>query len=96
MSINEDTWKWLKAAPIPALILALSAWVYALDDKADRALLQAAIANTNKTDVQHRIEVLDGKIDKLTEAVAQLTAQLSVANLRVDQKLSSHVKKVNQ
>jgi hypothetical protein len=71
-------WQWVARAPLPvvvALLVILSGWVYAVDNKAAEALTQAAVAVESKREQARRLEKMDEKLDKLLEAVVQIQAE---------------------
>lgn len=67
----EDVWAWAKTAPLPvvlALTLSLGAWLYAVDT--DQAVEKVRLDN-----VARQADRMDGKLDRLLEAVADLKAE---------------------
>lgn len=76
--MSDNAIKWLKAAPLPALILALGMYVYAVDQTATEADKAAAVAVATKQEQADRLKRIEEKLDALTEAVAQLNLATTV------------------
>lgn len=67
----DDAWKWLRTAPLPVVLvftLSLGAWVYTI--ASDQAVEKAKAEG-----VREKVDKIDGKLDKLLEAVAELKAE---------------------
>lgn len=83
--MTDQTKKWLKAAPLPALIItaylllgASFRYTYAVDGRASDADKAAALAVESKREQIRRLERMEEKIDALTEAIAQLNLATTV------------------
>ena len=76
--MSDNVTKWLKAAPLPALILTIGIYVYAVDETATQADKAAAIALATKTEQAERLKRIEDKLDVLTEAVAQLNRDTAI------------------
>lgn len=71
----EDLWGWLKTAPLPvvlAITIALGGWVYAIaaDQKVEHAKAEG---------VAKQVDRMDDKLDRLLQAVADLSAEQRAA-----------------
>lgn len=67
----DEFWRWARTAPLPvvlALTFMLAGWVWAID-----ANVQVEAAHV--VDVSKRVDGMDGKLDKLLEAVAESRAE---------------------
>lgn len=76
--MSDTILKWVKAAPIPALIIALFVYIYSVDSRAGEADKNAAVAVESKREQVRRLERIEEKVDALTEAVAQLNLATTV------------------
>lgn len=76
--MSDQTLKWLKAAPLPALILGAYVYAYAIDSKAAEADKNAAIAVVTRQEQADRLKRIEEKLDALTEAIAQLNLATTV------------------
>lgn len=76
--MSDNVTKWLKAAPLPALILGAYVYVYAVDEKATQADKNAAVAVATKTEQAERLKRIEEKLDILTEAIAQLNRDTAI------------------
>lgn len=76
--MNDQVLKWLKAAPLPMLILGAYVYVYSVDANASQAAKDAAVAVESKRDQAKRLERIEQKLDQLTDAVAELNRATAV------------------
>ena len=76
--MTEQALKWLKAAPLPALILGAYVYAYSIDSAASGADKNAAVALENKREQSRKLERIEEKLDALTEAIAQLNLATTV------------------
>lgn len=77
MTHLEEFWKWARTAPLPvvlALTLALGGWVWAIasDQQVEKAKSEG---------VAKQVDRMDGKLDRLLDAVAELKAEQRAAGV---------------
>lgn len=76
--MNDQILKWVKAAPLPMLILGAYVYAYSIDAAASQAAKDAAVAMESKRDQAERLKRIEEKLDSLTTAVAELNRVTSV------------------
>jgi hypothetical protein len=80
--ISDDTWKWLKGAPLPVVLSmcltsssVLAAWVYAVEKEQEAQKAPIAVAAEQAKTAVEIAKGLDAKIDKLLEIVLEMKAE---------------------
>jgi hypothetical protein len=84
--MTDNTRKWLQTAPLPALILGAYVYAYAIDNRAAEADKNAALAVAVRQEQSERLKRVEDKLDRLTEAIAQLNLATTVRLNRLEDK----------
>ena len=88
MSITDDTWKWIKTAPLPVVLAislsmsgVLGTWVWAIDKQQGEQATAVAVATVeahNAVEIANRLddklEKANKKLDELLEVILTIRA----------------------
>jgi hypothetical protein len=80
--INDDTWKWLKTAPLPVVLSMcltssgiLATWLYAVDKEQSEQRAAVAVAAEQAKTAAEIAKGMDAKVDRLLVIVLEMQAE---------------------
>lgn len=97
MSFNSETWEWLKTAPLPVVLSIcltsfslVGSYAYSIDKAAQKHVVEekatVAVAAEQAKTAAEIARNMDGKIDKLLEAVLKMQAEREAEKAKKEKK----------